>query len=137
MRADAMSHYIDIQLRQDPEFPQQQLLNALYAKLHRALVGLGSDNIGVSFPRHDDTRPSLGALLRLHGPQSALERLMATPWLTGMRDHLDLSDLHLVPADAQHRRVWRVQAKSSPERMRRRAMRRHGIDAEEARRRIP
>ena len=33
-----MDHYVDIDVRTDPEFPAHQLMSALYAKLHRALV---------------------------------------------------------------------------------------------------
>jgi CRISPR-associated endonuclease Csy4 len=128
---------IDIQLRHDPDFPQQHLLNALYAKLHRALAADGKGTIGVSFPKHNASRPYLGPVLRLHGTNDDLAALLATPWLTGMRDHVDVGELRAVPRDAMHRVVRRVQAKSSVDRMRRRAMQRHSIDADEAARRIP
>jgi CRISPR-associated endonuclease Csy4 len=136
-RVDAMSHYLDIHLRPDPEFPTHQLLSALYAKLHRALVRLESQQIGVSFPGHTESPPNLGSHLRLQGPLAALESLMQTQWLTGMRDHIHLSAIQGIPAEATHRRVVRVQADSNPDRLRRRAMRRHGIDMEAARERIP
>lgn len=132
-----MSHYLDIQLRLDPEFTPQQLLNALYARLHRALVQLGSQDIGVSFPDHDDSRPTLGSRLRLHGPAASLSALQATSWLIGMLDHTKVSTVEPAPASARHRTVSRAQAKSSPARLRRRAVRRHGLDAELAEQRIP
>lgn len=128
---------IDIKLRHDPDFPQQHLMNALYAKLHRALAADGKGTIGVSFPKHDSARPSLGTVLRLHGTGGDLAALLATPWLTGMRDHVDISELRATPHEAMHRVVRRVQAKSSVDRLRRRAMQRHSIDADEAARRIP
>lgn len=132
-----MSHYLDIRLRPDPALTPQHLLDGLYARLHRALVQLGSQDIGVSFPEHDEARPTLGGRLRLHGPETSLQALQATPWLKGMRDHATISDIESAPAGARHRHVSRVQAKSSPARLRRRAMRRHGLDAQEAARRIP
>lgn len=132
-----MDHYIDIHLRPDPEFPPYQLLSALYAKLHRALAQQGSEDIGVSFPAHRETPPCLGTHMRLHGSSGALDKLMGTSWLNGMSDHVQLAPITPVPADTKHRRVTRVQAKSSPERLRRRAMRRQGIDADTARQRIP
>ncbi|MEA9839735.1 type I-F CRISPR-associated endoribonuclease Cas6/Csy4 [Xanthomonas campestris pv. raphani] len=137
MRADAMDHYVDLQLRPDPELAPHQLLSGLYVRLHRALVQQQRQDIGVSFPRHDARKPSLGAHLRLHGRQSALQALMASGWLQGMHDHLTASDILSAPAGAQHRQVTRVQAKSSPSRLRRRAIRRHGIDADTATQRIP
>ena len=33
-----MDHYLDIRLLPDPEFPAPLLMNALFTKLHRALV---------------------------------------------------------------------------------------------------
>lgn len=132
-----MDHYLDLNLLPDPEFGPRELLSALYAKLHRALVQLGRDDIGISFPGHDDTVPSLGTHVRLHGSASALAALAASPWLGGLAGLLRQSPIQLIPAHAQHRPVTRVQAKSSPERLRRRAMRRHSIDAATARQRIP
>ncbi len=132
-----MDHYIDIRLRRDPEFPQHHLMSALYSRLHRALVVQRDDNIGVSFPDFSDAPAKLGEVMRLHGSPASLNVLMESSWLTGMHDHLQLSAMQPVPPGAQHRRVMRAQAKSSPERLRRRAMRRHNIDADEARKRIP
>ncbi|PPU56754.1 type I-F CRISPR-associated endoribonuclease Cas6/Csy4 [Xanthomonas dyei] len=132
-----MDHYVDLQLRPDPELAPHQLLSGLYGRLHRALAQQQRQDVGVSFPRHDARKPSLGTHLRLHGEQAGLQALMASPWLHGLLDHLVVSPVMAVPADTEHRRVTRVQAKSSPSRLRRRAMRRHGIDAEAATQRIP
>jgi CRISPR-associated endonuclease Csy4 len=136
-RIDDMSHYIDLQLRPDPDFPPHQLLAALYAKLHRSLVQLQLDRVGVSFPGYQENPPGLGDILRLIGPQAALEQLMGHPWLQGMRDHVKTSAIAPVPADATPRHLRRVQAKSNPERLRRRQMRRHGVNEEHARAQIP
>jgi CRISPR-associated endonuclease Csy4 len=76
-------------------------------------------------------------VLRLHGTSLALHKLLTTDWLTGMRDHVACGVVLAVPTDARHRVVSRVQAKSSPERLRRRQMRRHGLTAEQAQERIP
>lgn len=132
-----MDHFVDIDVRPDPEFPPHQLMGALYAKLHRALVGQCSADIGVSFPEVDSKRSDLGKRLRLHGERAALSALMASSWLTGMRDHVSLSEPAPVPGTAKHCMVRRVQVKSNPERLRRRLIRRHSLDAQEARERIP
>lgn len=132
-----MDHYLDLRLRTDPEIPAFDLMSALFGKLHRALARMNNAPIGVSFPDHNAKAPHLGLCLRLHGTSVALSALLATDWLQGVRDHVHAADIQTVPANALHRRVYRVQAKSSPERLRRRAMRRHGIDADAARQRIP
>ena len=130
-----LTHYLDIHLRPDPEFSAGQLLAALYSKLHRALVELRSDGLAVCFPGYSGK--GLGQTLRILGTADRLQQLMALPWLNGMRDHIQVSAPVAVPADASHCRLNRVQAKSSPERLRRRQMKRHGLTAEQARERIP
>lgn len=131
------THFIDITLLPDPEFSHAHLLGALHAKLHRALVHLRADNIGLSFPRHSRHPRSLGNVMRLHGSEPALAALMAQNWLTGMRDHITLAPPAAVPQQVQHRVVQRRQFKTSVERLRRRRMRRKGETAEQASLSIP
>lgn len=134
------THYIDITLLPDPEFSHAHLLGALMAKLHRALVQLKSSDIGVSFPQHVNAplcKRTLGAVLRLHGPQAALTTLMELGWLKGMRDHVQLSELVQVPPGVQHRQVQRRQFKTNADRLRRRRMARKGETAEQAAAAIP
>lgn len=132
-----MDHYVDIEVRPDPEFPAHQLMSALYAKLHRALVAQKSMGMGVSFPGVDAQAPHLGTRLRLHASLAALSALLQSDWLAGMRDHVALTPPEPLPPAVQHRAVRRVQVKSSPERLRRRLMRRHSLDEQQARQRIP
>ncbi len=132
-----MLHYFDIRLLPYPEVPAHELMAALYAKLHRALVQLASDNVAVSFPGYSLQRRTLGDTLRLIGPQGDMGLLMGGTWLQGLRDHCTLSTLRPIPADAGHRALRRVQAKSSPERLRRRQMRRHRLTKEQAAQRVP
>lgn len=131
-----MDHYLDIQIRSDPEFPANMLMGALVSKLHRRLVTLEADDIGISLPEHD-SQPPLGRLLRLHGRRNRLETLLATEWMKGMRDHVVLSEISPVPAGAEHRIVRRRQFKTSAERLRRRRMKRHGENYEQAREQVP
>ena len=132
-----MSHYLDILLRPDPEIAPHQLMAALYAKLHLALVQLGSSTIGISFPGYIEKPASLGNCLRLFGSEADLQRLIALPWLGGLQDHIQTSVVAAVPSQMGYRRFSRVQPKSNPERLRRRQMKRHGLTAEEAHARIP
>ena len=88
------SHYLDIEVLRDPEFPAHQLLSALYAKLHRALVQFSVNSIAVSFPDYSAAPPSLGSRMRLIGPELDLARLLESAWLNGMRDHIVLPVSH-------------------------------------------
>lgn len=132
-----MNHFLEIRLLPDPEFPPTVLMNALFAKLHRRLVELGSNDVGVSFPEASNQPIGLGARLRLHSGASNLELLMGMNWLTGMQDHICINGPERVPEQARYRVVRRIQAKSSPERLRRRLMKRHDLDEEAARQAIP
>jgi CRISPR-associated endonuclease Csy4 len=132
-----MVSYLELQLLPDPEFPATTLMNALFAKLHRGLVSSGEGRIGISFPDVERKAGGLGSRLRLHGQAADLERLMSLNWLQGMRDHLSITPISAVPAQASHRVVRRVQAKSSPERERRRLIARKGITPDAALLAIP
>jgi len=133
-----LTHYLDVHLLPDPEFAPHHLLTALYAKLHRALVQLQSQGLAVGFPGYSDRPLGLGQTLRVFGSPDALAQLMASPWLKGMADHVTVDPvLAPVPVSAEHRRLSRVQAKSNPERLRRRQMKRHGLTPEQARERVP
>lgn len=132
-----MDHYIDLRVRPDPEFPVPQLLNALAAKLHRALVTLQAEDIGVSFPHHKPKGTGLGGVLRLHATAARLQVLMQSDWLQGMADHVEQAGIQSVPTGAQFRVVRRVQVQSNAERIRRRQIKRHGWTETEARERIP
>ncbi len=132
-----MHHYIDIHLRPDPEFAQHQLMAALFAKLHRWLVRTQATRIAVSYPHYQLAPATLGNTLRVIGPAEDLAQMMAADWLMGMYDHADVQPLAVVPANAPQRSLRRVQAKSSPERLRRRQMRRHQLTAEQALAQIP
>jgi CRISPR-associated endonuclease Csy4 len=133
----AMHYYIDIHLRPDPDFSPHQLMAALFAKLHRWLARTQSTRIAVSFPGYQTAPSTLGQTLRLIGPATELDKLMADNWLKGMHDHIEVQPQAAVPADAAQRSLRRVQAKSSPERLRRRQMRRHQLSAEQALAQIP
>ncbi len=128
-----MGHYIEICLLPDTEFSPSLLMNALYAKFHRALAEAGHSEIGVSFPQAQKT---LGNSMRLHGSQGALQRLMAIGWLKGLTDYTHVTAITAVPDTCKHRVVKRVQAKSSVERMYRRSVKKGWLTAEEAKTRM-
>lgn len=122
-----MNSHVDIRLRPDPEFPAHQLLSALFAKLHCMLSRSQTTTIGVSFPGYGESPITLGDTLRLIGSESDLARLVDTAWLAGVREHAIIAAVAPVPVNAVQRSLRRVQAKSNPERLRRRQMRRHNL----------
>lgn len=125
-----MDWYMELRILPDPEFAETLLMNALFAKLHRALSETGRGEIGVSFPHADK---NLGKWLRLHGSKEALERLKALNWLAGMSDHVSVFGPLTVPEkECKYRTVQRVQAKSSAERLYRRSVRNGLLSAQEA-----
>lgn len=131
-----MLYYIDIRLLPDPEFQEHQLMGALYTRLHRLLVQLQTNRIGVSFPGYQDWPPTLGSTLRLLGPKLELSQVESS-WLKGMRDHTEFMPIEQVPMKTAHRPLRRIQVKNNPERLMRRQIQRHGLTEQQARERVP
>ena len=133
-----MDHYLEFTMLPDAEISEAQILEALFGRLLLELAGRGTGVVGVSFPDADMENCRVGARLRLHGTRDALAALTANGWTKRFRDYAVISQILPVPAQTRHRTVFRVQEKgSNPERLRRRAMKRHGLSAEEAAKRIP
>ena len=128
-----MEQYIEIRLLPDPDFTASVLMNALFAKLHRALLEVSHGEIGVSFPKAQKT---LEDIIRLHGSVSALQRLMEITWLKGLTDYINISAITPVPDNCQYRVVNRVQAKSSAVRLYRRSVKKGWLTVEDAEKKI-
>ncbi len=105
-----MNFYCDIKVLSDPEASEPVLINNLVAKLHRVLVQQKSDNIGISFP---SVNKNLGNIMRLHGEEESLSKLLQTNWLHGLRDYCSVSECLSVPEQCQYRIVKRLQKKSA------------------------
>lgn len=124
-----MDHYLEIRVLPDPEFSEEVLMAALFAKLHRALGERGKGDIGVSFPFHS-VKPGSG--LRLHGNVQALNELEAMSWRKGLGDYCLCGNIAPVPEVKGWRSVSRVQVKSSPQRLLRRSVKKGWLTEEEA-----
>ncbi|WP_133128793.1 type I-F CRISPR-associated endoribonuclease Cas6/Csy4 [Legionella nagasakiensis] len=124
-----MDYYIDVSIFPDSEFPASVLMNAIYAKLHKALHALAATNIGVSFPKHNTT---LGNLLRIHGKKEALQDLQNLNWIGGMIGYCDVGLIMSVPAGTKFRTVSRKQPTMSQSKLRR-LIKRNSLMEEEIR----
>lgn len=132
-----MIHYVDITFKPDPDFPISVLMNAAFSKLHKALVALELSRVGVSFPQHSQERRWLGEVIRMHGKQEQLKVVQEHEVFKSIRELIAFSQVLSVPDNVQHRIVRRIQVKSSAERLRRRYIKRHDVDAAKAREIIP
>lgn len=133
-----MDSFVDIYVQHNPEIPDIVVLNSVFETLHRTLSAAKMTGVGISFPDAAADRNNLGSRLRLHGSNAALSDLMTRKWLVSMLDYVSVSSVTPVPIGThQHRCVSRVQVKSSPERLRRRMMKRHNVDESTAVARIP
>jgi CRISPR-associated endonuclease Csy4 len=128
-----MRYHVDIRLRPDPEFPAHQLMSALFSTLHRTLSRAQTTTVGVSFPGYGVSPATVGETLRLIGLAADLDLLSDASWLSGLRDHTRLTPMKPVPTTAEARSLRRVQAKSNPERLLRRQLRRHAVAETEVR----
>lgn len=127
-----MDYYVDIRILPDPDFETTVVMRALFARLHKALVTLGTDAVGVSFPGFRTRPAAIGSEIRVHASRDTLDELFALAWLSGVRDHVVLDGPHAVPSNVKHRSVRRVQPKGAAERLARRYAKRHGVSDEEA-----
>lgn len=132
-----MDHYYEIQILPDPEFKSTVLMNALFSKLHRALVQLASNDIGISFPDYDLNARTLGKMLRIHSTLQSLTKLQEIDWLKGMYDHVQVSSIKPIPPTNKFAAFKRIQAKPNVERVRRRQMKRHNLTQDEVMKWIP
>lgn len=111
-----MDYYIDIEIKPDVEMRESPLINLVYNKLHKALVKLKSEQIGVSFPGY---QIKLGRLLRLHGDKTDLQNLQGLNWLGGIAGYCNISDVKNVPADAKYRTISRIRTNMSKSKLKR------------------
>lgn len=97
-----MNSYIDIHLQPDSELKEAELSSKIYTKLHKALVTLGTDKIGISFPL---ANLKLGLLFRIHGDKSLLNDLQGLDWLGSLKGYCKIQQLKAIPDQVQYRIV--------------------------------
>ncbi len=128
-----MDHFFNCTILPDPEFSESVLLNVLYAKLHGVLANQDGIEVGVSFP---NAKKRLGNILRLHGSEASVAQLHNGSWHNGMKDHITVSEIELVPLNCRHHEIRRVQVKSSIGRVLRRSVANGRMSEQEARQRL-
>lgn len=111
-----MDSYIEITLKPDAEMRENVLLNKVYTKLHKALVMLKSDSIGVSFPKYQVV---LGRVIRVHSNSNMLQHFSDLNWLGGLVGYCDVSEIQLVPSSCEYRTISRIQSNMSQSKLKR------------------
>ncbi|TCK60433.1 type I-F CRISPR-associated endoribonuclease Cas6/Csy4 [Seleniivibrio woodruffii] len=129
-----MQYYTDIKIQPNPEIAPQVVLNMLYEKLHLVLAEQKRNDVGISFPEADK---NLGTVLRLHGELDPLQDVLEHRFVKVMQDYALVGRIKKIPEKTGYLLVSRVQAKSSPERLRRRSMKCLGLTEEQAKEKIP
>ena len=93
----------------------------------------GGPPFGVTFPEFCDKKHHLGRKLRLFAPDKAtMDKLALSSWLEQLTDYIHITSIRTVPEGAGTVCYRRVQTKSNPDRLIRRAARRQGITVEQA-----
>lgn len=133
-----MQVYIDITLLPENDIGRHFLWEKFFCQVHIALVENltteGHSLFGITFPEFNDEKQRLGRKLRLFAPNKALmETLNIHHWLKGLTDYVHITSIRSVPKQVKdYVCFYRVQTKSSPERLARRAAKRHDISLEQA-----
>lgn len=130
-----MDYYYDIKILENSEISPKHIMNTLFGAFHLALAKGGYMDVAISFP--EVKNKNLGSCLRIHGSEETLQNLILDSWWRGMQDYIELSRVDHIPQNTKFRKVFRVQSKSNPDRLRRRLKRRMGISTEETESRIP
>ena len=95
-----MNSYIDIHLLPDSELKEAELSSKVYSKFHKALVTLGTDKIGISFPL---VNLKLGLLFRIHGDRGLLNDLQGLDWLGPLKGYCKVQEVKAIPDQVQYR----------------------------------
>lgn len=120
-----MNSYIDIHLQPDSELKEAELSSKIYTKFHKALVTLGTDKIGISFPL---VNLKLGLLFRIHGDKSLLNDLLGLDWLGPLKGYCKIQTLNAIPDQVQYRTISAKRSTMSNAKLRR-LIERGNIDA--------
>jgi CRISPR-associated endonuclease Csy4 len=92
------------------------MMNHVFNKLHRAIVSLKTQEIGISFPEY---QIKLGKILRIHGSMTNLHNLLALNWLNSLSDYCGTLNVNDVPNNVKYRVVSRVRPNMSKSKLRR------------------
>ncbi len=122
-----MDSYIDVTIKPDAEMRENLLLNKVYTKLHKGLVALESDNVGVSFPNY---KARLGKVMRIHSNSTMLNDLIGLNWLGGLIGYCEVSNIKPTPESCEYRTISRIQSTMSQAKLRRLIKRNDIKDAE-------
>jgi len=132
-----MKVYIDITLLPSDDIGHHFLWEKVYQQVHLALVEKqdtnGASIIGIGFPEFCAEKQRLGRKLRVFAPDRVvLDALDIPNWLNRLTDYVHLTRIRDVPDTGdRYERFSRLQVKSKPERLARRAAKRGGISYEE------
>ncbi|WP_299735620.1 type I-F CRISPR-associated endoribonuclease Cas6/Csy4 [uncultured Endozoicomonas sp.] len=133
-----MQVYIDITLLPDDDIGHHFLWEKLFRQVHIALVdnkdAEGNSPFGIGFPEYHGEKHRLGRKLRVFAPsQSTMETLAMPRWLERLSDYVHITSIRPVPEKIEeYVRFQRLQTKSNPERLARRASKRQNISLEDA-----
>lgn len=110
-----MNYYLDVKIKPDAEMRENVLLNKVCTKLHKAIFGLKSTDIGISFPQ---VKIKLGRVIRIHSTQDRLNELQKLNWLGGLSGYCKVSDILPVPDKIKgHQTISRIRQNMSISRL--------------------
>lgn len=131
-----MNNYITVSFEHCDDLPLAHQMASFYQSVHLFLADQKAQ-LGVTFPEMETQSAfRLGTKMRLHGESVTLASFVASSFLSRVRSPYTLSGIQDAPVGAVHRTIGRFQPKSTIQ-MRKRAMSRHNLTAEEAAARIP
>jgi CRISPR-associated endonuclease Csy4 len=111
-----MNSYLDIILKPDAELREAELSSKVFTKLHKGLVTLKTNQIGISFP---EVKVKLGLIYRLHGDIDKLTELQELNWLGPLIGYCKVSDVLSIPNAVKYRNIKEKRSNLSSSTLRR------------------
>jgi CRISPR-associated endonuclease Csy4 len=131
-----LESYVEITIKPSIEFTQNEILSALFLKLHIAISNTANGQIGISFPDYSLKKKFLGFRIRVFSSSKNMSLLQKSNWFFSLRDYLDVTNILDIPLGCNWSVFKRVQVNSF-EKQRKRMVRRKGIAYEETLKVIP
>jgi CRISPR-associated endonuclease Csy4 len=111
-----------------------QVMQKLHCLFVRVKDSRGTIPYGISFPRYDKQKPTLGDQLRLHGEDKYFASLDVLGALSFLKDYVHITSPRIIPEAKQKGFVAysRLRHDHGKEKLIRRSMKRHGVSREKA-----
>lgn len=122
-----LTHYIEIEVKSNPDITLNFIMSILIKKIHESFV-LIKQNLGISFPLYSST---LGNKVRLFGDIVTLKDFNSKFAINNISSYITIKEINKVPDNVSYGKFVRVRTKTKKSVIKR-AMARRAIEKDQA-----